>query len=202
MKFAGTIHVEHIVHELEPLCTVQRLGLYAQPVKIVQQVVLDVGEPRLDLTHTLALNAKGNKFGLCQTIIAFGKLLAQHLRILRTNIVKAIFLIRDADAFLKLRTVRCHIHKGQFKLDRAVKEVQKTAPFLENRSLILLLRQLIVDVLIGNRPGVIIRPQTSAAWGWTAVLSGEPRASAAFSCRLYRSFSKTAWVTPPFISSA
>ena len=157
MKFAGTVHVEHIVHEFEPLGTVQRLGLHTQPVKVVQKVVLDVVEPCLDLPHTLTLNAKGDKFGLGQTIIALGKLLAQHLRILGANIIKAIPLVRDADALLKLCAVRCHVHKGQFKLDAGIEEVQKTAPFLENRSLVLLLGKLVIDVLILDGTGVVVR---------------------------------------------
>ena len=117
-------------------------------MKIIEQVILDVVEPGLDLRHAFALHAKGDEFGLGQTIIALGKLLAQHLGILRTNIIETISLVRDTDAFLKLGAVGCHVHKGQFKFDAGIKEVQKTAPFLKNRGLILLLCQLIVDVLI------------------------------------------------------
>ena len=73
-------------------------------------------------------SAKGDEFGLGQTIIALGKLLAQHLGILRTNIIETISLVRDADAFLKLSAVGCHVHEGQLKFDGAVEEVQKTAP--------------------------------------------------------------------------
>jgi len=113
------------VHEFQPLDTVQGLCLHPQPMKVVQQVILDVVEPGLDLRHALALHAKGDEFGLSQTIIALGKLLAQHLGILGTNIVKAVLLERNADALFKLGAVGCHVHKGQFKLDRTVEKVQE-----------------------------------------------------------------------------
>ena len=149
MKFAGTVHVEHIVHEFQPLGTVQGLCLHPQPVEVVEQIVLDVVKPGLDLCHAFALHTKGDEFGLGQTIIALGKLLAQHLGILGTNIIETIPLVRDADAFLKLGAVGCHVHKGQLKLDGAVEEVEERTPFLENRVFVLLLCQLIVNILIG-----------------------------------------------------
>ena len=123
------MHVEHIVHELQPLGTVQGACLHPQSVEVIQQVVLDVVEPGLDLRHAFALHAKGDELGLGQTIIALGKLLAQHLGILRTNIIETVLLERNADALFKLGAVGCHVHKGQLKFDRAVEEVQKTAPF-------------------------------------------------------------------------
>ena len=148
------------------------LCLHPQSVKVVEQVVLNVVQTGLDLRHAFALHTKGDEFGLGQTIIALGKLLAQHLGILRTNIIEAIFLERNADALFKLGAVGCHVHKGQFKFDTGIEEVQKTAPFLENGGLVLLLRQLIVDILILDGAGVIVgaspgkcHPQTSAAWG-------------------------------------
>ena len=104
-----------------------------------------------------SLHTKGDEFGLGQTIIALGKLLAQHLGILGTNIVKAILLERNADALFKLGAVGCHVHKGQFKFDAGIKEVQKTAPFLKNGGLILLLGELIIDVLILDGAGVVVR---------------------------------------------
>ena len=125
-------------------------------MEVVQQVVLDVVEPGLDLRHTFALHPKGDEFGLGQTIIALGKLLAQHLGILRTHIIETIPLERNADALFKLGAVGCHVHKGQFKLDAGIKEVQETAPFLENGGLILLLGELIIDVLILDGAGVVV----------------------------------------------
>ena len=47
VELVGSIHVQHPVHQLQPLRTVQRLCQNAQPVKVVHQVVLDVVEPGL-----------------------------------------------------------------------------------------------------------------------------------------------------------
>ena len=156
VELAGTVHVEHIVHEFQPLGTIQGFCLHTQPVEVVQQIVLNVVQTGLDLRHAFAHHPKGDELGLSQTIIALGKLLAQHLGILRTNIIETISLVRDADTFLKLGAVGCHVHKGQFKFDGAVEEVQKTAPFLKNGGLVLLLRQLIIDVLILDGAGVVV----------------------------------------------
>ena len=156
VKFGCAVHVEHIVHEFQPLDTVQGLCLHTQPMEVVQQIVLDVVQTGLDLCHAFALHAKGDELGLSQTIIALGKLLAQHLGILGANIVKAVLLERNADALFKLGAVRCHVHKGQLKFDAGIEEVQKTAPFLENRRLILLLGELVIDVLILDGAGVVV----------------------------------------------
>jgi hypothetical protein len=163
MKFAGTVHIEHIVHEFQPLDTVQGLCLHTQPMKIIQQVILDVVEPGLDLRHAITLHTEGDELGLGQTIIALGKLLAQHLRILRTHIIETVLLERNTDALFKLGAVGCHVHKGQFKLDAGIEEVQKTAPFLENGGLILLLGKLIIDVLILDGTGVVVGLHTAGA---------------------------------------
>ena len=156
MKLGCAVHVEHIVHEFQPLDTVQGLCLHPQSVKVVEQIVLDVVEPGLDLRHAFTLHTKGDELGLGQTIIALGKLLAQHLGILRTNIVETIPLVRDADAFFKLGAVGCHVHEGQFKLDAGIEEVQETAPFLKDGGLVLLLGKLIIDILILDGAGVVV----------------------------------------------
>ena len=156
VKLGCTVHVEHIVHEFQPLGTIQGFCLHTQPVEVVQQIVLDVVEPGLDLRHAVALDAVGQEFGLGQTVVALGKLLPQHLAVLGSHIIKAILLVRDADALFKLGAVGCHVHKGQFKFDAGIKEVQKTAPFLKNGGLVLLLGELIIDVLILDGAGVVV----------------------------------------------
>ena len=156
VKLGCAVHVEHIVHEFQPLDTIQGLCLHPQPVEVVQQIVLNVVQPGLDLRHAFALHTKGDELGLGQTIIALGKLLAQHLAVLSTNIIETVLLERNADALFKLSAVGCHVHKGQFKFDAGIEEVQKTAPFLENSGLVLLLGKLIIDVLILDGAGVIV----------------------------------------------
>ena len=163
VELVGTVHVQHPVHQPQALRTVQRLCQNAQPVKVVHQVVLDVLQPRLDLRHAVALDAVGQELGLCQAVVALGKLLPQHLAVLGAHIVKAILLVRDADGLFKVCRIGGGIHKGQLKVDRAVEKVEKRAPFLKDSRLILLLRQLIVDILILDGAGVVTGTDTAGA---------------------------------------
>jgi hypothetical protein len=48
---------------------------------------------------------------------------------------------------LNFSGIRCHVHKAQLKMHRAVKEVEERAPFLKDLRLILLLGELVVDIL-------------------------------------------------------
>ena len=143
------------MHQLEPLCPIQGLSQHTQTVEVVEQVVLDMLQPGLYLAHTVPVDAKGEEFGLGQTIVALGQLLAQHLAVLGPDIVKAVPLKGDADAPLKAFGVGGQIHEGQLKADAAVKEIQKAAPFLKDSGLVLLLGQLIVDVLELDGAGVV-----------------------------------------------
>ena len=128
VELVGSIHVQHLMHQPQTLRTVQRLCQNAKPVEVVHQVVLDVLQPGFDLFHAVALDAIGQEFGLGQAIVALGKLLPQHLGILGAHIVKAILLVRDTDGLFKVCRIGGGIHKGQFKVDRAVEKVEKTAP--------------------------------------------------------------------------
>ena len=132
-------------------------------MEVIHQVVLDVFQTRFDLRHAFALDAVGQKLRFGQAVVALGKLLAEHLRVLSTNIIKAVLLVRDADGLFKIRTVRCRVHKRQLKFDGAVEKVEKTAPFLKDGGLVLLLRQLIVDILILDGAGVVAGTDTAGA---------------------------------------
>ena len=112
-------------------------------------------QTRFDLRHAFALDAVGQKLRFGQAVVALGKLLAEHLRVLSTNIIKAVLLVRDADGLFKVCAVRGSVHKGKFKVDARIKEVEERTPFLKNGGLVLLLRQLIIDVLILDGTGVV-----------------------------------------------
>ena len=163
VELVGSIHVQHPVHQPQTLRTVQRLCQNAQPVKVVHQVVLDVLQPGFNLRHAVALDAVGQEFGLGQTVVALGKLLPQHLAVLGSHIVKTILLVRDADGLFKVCGIGGGIHKGQLKVDRAVEKVEKTAPFLKDSGLVLLLRELIIDILILDGAGVVAGTDTAGA---------------------------------------
>ena len=104
-------------------------------------------QPGLCLLHGFCFNAKGQIFGFGQAIVATLQLLAEHLAVFLTYIIEAILAGLNLNPAFKALHISSHIHKGQLKVDGAIKEVQEAAPFLKNRSLVLLLSQLIVDVL-------------------------------------------------------
>ena len=62
----------------------------------------------------------------------------------------------DPDACFEALGIRQHVHEGKLKVDGAVEKVQETAPFLEDRGLVLLLGQLVVDVLELNGLRIIV----------------------------------------------
>ena len=140
-------HVEHGVHQVQPLLAVQCPGHNAQTAEVVEQVGLHVFQPGLCLFHRLCLDAESQVLGFGQAIVAALQLLAQHLAVLLPDIVKTILPGFDLNPALKALHIRGHIHEGQFKVDGAVEEIQKAAPLLKDGSPVLLLGQLIVDVL-------------------------------------------------------
>src|SRR5699024_7767198 len=73
---------------------------------------------------------------------------------------------RNTNTFFKAIRIGSHIHKGQLKMNRAVKKVEKATPFIKNSSLVLLLCQLVVDVLKLNGFSVV-------AVGYTANTIGK-----------------------------
>ena len=135
------------MHQTKPFLAIHRGCHHTQTAEIVEQVIFDMVQPRFCLTHGLCFNAEGQVFGLGQTVITLGQLLFQNLAVLGTGSIEAVLSERDTDALFKALRIGTHVHKGQLKLNRAVEEIQETAPFIENGGFILLLCQLIVDVL-------------------------------------------------------
>ena len=154
-------HVEHVMHELQAFLAVHDLGPDAQLAEVVHQVVLDMGEPRLCLADRIRLNAEGQVLGLREAVVSLGELRLQHLGILLADIIEAVMGQGDPDTCFEALGIRRHVHETQFKVDGAVKKVQETAPFLEDRGLVLLLGQLVVDVL--ELDGLCVVPFAHAA---------------------------------------
>lgn len=95
----------------------------------------------------MCFNTEGQIFGFGQTVVATFQLLTEHLAIFLAYIIEAILPGLNLNPAFKALHISSHIHKGQFKVNGAVKEVQKAAPFLKNGSLVLLLSQLVVNIL-------------------------------------------------------
>ena len=94
--------------------------------------------------------SEGQVFRLGQAVVALGQLGFQHLTVLGPDVVEAVLLRRDADAALETLGIGGHVDEGKLEMHRAVKEVEKAAPLLENGGLVLLQGQLVVDVPAGS----------------------------------------------------
>ena len=153
-ELIGLAHVEHGVHQPKSVLTIHRCCDNTQATEIVEQVIFDMGKSRFCLSHGVGFDTECQELGLCQTVVALGQLLFQHLTVLGTNRIETVLAERDTDTFFKTLRIGTHVHKGQLEVDGTIEEVQETAPLIEDRSLIFLLCQLVVDVLKLNRLGV------------------------------------------------
>lgn len=81
------------------------------------------------------------------------------------------------NGLFKLLSIRSHVHKAKFKVNRTIEEIQKAAPLLKNLRLIFLLCQLIIDILKLNRLCIII-----AAYSANAILKHPVKRNALLSC--------------------
>ena len=113
-------------------------------------------KPWLSFSHGIRFDSEGNILGLCQTVVPLCQLGSQHLAVFVANAVKAVIPVGNADLFLKAFRVRCHVHEGQFKVNRAVKRVQEGTPLFEDCGLVFLLCQLVIDILILNGQGIVV----------------------------------------------
>ena len=145
------------MHQVQALLARQSFSPDSQPAEVVQKVNLNMLQPRLGLLHGVGLNAEGEIFGLGQTVVALGQLTLQHGAEFNTDVIEHILFEGNADHFLKIRSVRCHIHEGQLKANGAIEEIQEAAPFLKDRGLVLLLGKLIIDILKLDGFRVIVR---------------------------------------------
>ena len=115
--------MEHIVHELQPLVSVQDLSPDSQLLEIVQKIVLHMLQPRLCLLHGIRFDPECQKLGLGKTVVSLGKLVLQHLRIFVTDTVELVLLVRDPDPGFEALCVSRHVHEAELEVDGAVEEV-------------------------------------------------------------------------------
>ena len=148
--------MKDIVHQLEPVVTVQRLRLHAKALEVVENVDLNALQPGLRSFQIFCLHAEGNEFGFDKPVIAACKLHLQHLCVLRSELVERIRSRRDSDGLRVAVLVGSEIHKGKLEVDGAVKVIEEVAPCVKDGRLVLVLVELIIDVLKLHRFAVIV----------------------------------------------
>ena len=87
---------------------------------------------------------------LHKPVVAFTKLIFQHIGILGADRVKSVLLCGDRDSFFCLFPLRPLIDERKLHAHARVKVIEEIAPVFKNGGLIVCLCKLIVDVLKGN----------------------------------------------------
>src|SRR5699024_11321664 len=149
------IHVENAVKLCQPRLAVQGLGGHAQAFEVVENVGLNELQTGLGGLNAVGVDTEGQVLGLDKTVVASCQLVLQHGGVLHPNTVKIIPLERNVDGVGKGLLRGREVQKGQLKLNGTVEVVEEIAPALKDRRLVLILRELIVDVLELDGLGVM-----------------------------------------------
>ena len=150
------VHVEHVMHQLQPLPSIQRRGGNPQTLEIVQQINLNALQSGLGRLEVFRLDAVGDELGLGQTVVALGQLVLEHFGIFMPHIVEPVILIRDDDALLEGFRTGGQVEEGKLKVNGCVKVVEEIAPAFKDAGLVIVLSQLVVDILKLNGFGVVV----------------------------------------------
>ena len=149
------IHVENAVKLCQPRLAVQGLGGHAHTLEVIENIGLNALQTGLGGFEAVGVNPECEVLGLDKAVVALCQLVLQHGHVLHPDGVKIIALERNVDGTGKGLLGGCQVQKGQLKLNGAVKVVEEIAPALEDRRLVLVLRELIVDVLKLDGLGVM-----------------------------------------------
>ena len=139
--------MEHPMQELQPFHAVHRLGLDAQPLEVVEYIGLNALQPGLGRFQAVRLDAKGQILGFHQAVVAAGELVLEHFGVLPADAVKGVAFRGNGNAFRGALPVGGQVHERELETDGRVEVVEEIAPAVEDRHLVLVLVELIVDVL-------------------------------------------------------
>ena len=153
-KRIALLRVESLIHNLQALHTVQRVGRNAQHLEVVENIRFDTLQLWSCLPNIFSFNRKGDVLGAHQAVVALCQLIFQHLGILHTHIIKSISLWRDTDDSLKLCHVGLMVDKRKLEIDCAVKVVEEIAPVFKNGVFVLVLCQLVVNIIEADSLGI------------------------------------------------
>ena len=142
------------VHDLKPFHTVQRIGFHAQHLEIVENIGFDTLQPGLCFPDTLCFDAECDVLRPNQTVVALGKLLFQHLRIFHTHIIKLVMLRLDLNDLVVLAHVALMVDERQLKAYTGIEIIKEIAPAFKDGVLVLILRQLVVNVVESDSFGI------------------------------------------------
>ena len=135
------------MHQSQSLLAVHRCCRHSESLEIVEDIGFDALQTGLGNSDVCCFDTESQILSFDQTVIATGKLIAEHLCIFLSNIVEIVTLGRDLDALTVGILICRHVHERQLEFHGAVKVVQEVTPALEDGRLIFILVELIVDIL-------------------------------------------------------
>ena len=167
------------VHDLQPFHAVQRVGLHAQHLEIIENIGFDTLQPGLCFPDTLCFDTERDVLRPNQTVVTLGKLLFQHLCIFHTHIIELVMLRLDLDDLVVLAHVTLMVDERQLKADTGIEVVEEVAPAFKDGVLILVLCQLVVNVVESDSFGVQMFLHSANTVAphfqiWNRTLHGQP----------------------------
>ena len=167
------------VHDLKPFHAVQRVGFHTQHLEIVENIGFDTLQPGLCFPNAFCFDAKRDVLRPNQTVVTLGKLLFQHLRIFHTHIIELVMLRLDLDNLVVFAHVALMVDERQLKADTGIEVVEEVAPAFKDGVLILVLRQLVVNVVESDGFGIqmFLHPADTVAPHfqiWNGTLHSQP----------------------------
>ena len=131
-------------------------GGYAQHLKIVEYVRFNTGKAGFCRRQVVRFNGKCNVLVFDKPVVAFGKLVFEHIRILGTNGIESVVLCRNVDSLFRFSALRPLIDERELHAHTRVKVVEKIAPVFKNGSLVVCLCKLIVNIFKHNALAVFL----------------------------------------------
>ena len=138
------VHAQNVMAYPEPFLTRKHLSADTEPLEVVENVRLDSFQPRLCRAHTVRVNAKGQILGFDNAVVALFLLILYDPGQLPLDALKLVCAHRDRPQGSTPQAGQ--IDKGQLEGNGAVEVVEEIAPAVKDGLLVLVVRELVVDV--------------------------------------------------------
>ena len=147
--------VEHLMEDGQPLIAAQRVRPYPQGLEVSQHIRLNAFQSGLGLLQTVRLHAKRDVLGLGQAVVPLGELAFQHIRVFLPDAVEGVLLVGDVNGLALFLHIGGLVEERELDLDGGIKIIEEIAPILKDQVLVLVLRQLVIDVVELHLLGVV-----------------------------------------------
>ena len=129
---------------LEPFLTRKHLGTDTELFEVIENIRLDPFQPGLCRAHTVRVNPEGQILGFHNAVIALFLLILNDPGQLPLDALKLVCAHRDRPQGSTPQAGQ--VDKGQLKGNGAVEIIEEIAPAVKDGLLVLVVRELVVDV--------------------------------------------------------